>query len=164
MRYYSFVSPIKGRQPTTRGVIESILFDFLDSPKPEVLAISGKWGVGKTYTVQSIVSEYSGKGSLSRYSYVSAFGVRSIGDLRSTILIKTRPLPVQKDKLGKALERTETIFARGRGKAIGDAFKGLSEKIPYVGKPVTVLLETIATSLINRTVVCIDDIERLAGR
>nr|WP_162175066.1 hypothetical protein [Paraburkholderia mimosarum] len=101
---------------------------------------------------------------MSRYSYVSAFGVRSIGDLRSTILIKTRPLPVQKDKLGKALERTETIFARGRGKAIGDAFKGLSEKIPYVGKPVTVLLETIATSLINRTVVCIDDIERLAGR
>lgn len=147
----------------TRGVIESVIADFLDSQDPEVLAISGRWGVGKTYALQSIVNWYAGTGSLGRYSYVSAFGVKSVGDLRSAILIKTRPLPVPKDGLATAIGRTETVLSRGRGKAIWDTIKALSDKIPYFGKPVTILLETIATSLISKTVVCIDDIERLGS-
>ncbi|MCK4155235.1 KAP family NTPase [Ralstonia pseudosolanacearum] len=147
----------------TRGVIESVIADFLDSQDAEVLAISGRWGVGKTYALQSIVNRYAGTGSLGRYSYVSAFGVKSIGDLRSAILIKTRPLPVPKDGLAIAIGRTETAFSKGRGKAIWEAIRALTDRIPYVGKPVTVLLETIATSLINKTVVCIDDIERLGS-
>ena len=39
----------------TRAVIESVVNEFLDSKEPEVLAISGKWGVGKTYALQAMV-------------------------------------------------------------------------------------------------------------
>jgi hypothetical protein len=147
----------------TRAVIESVINEFLDSAKPEVLAISGKWGVGKTFALQSLVQSYAGKGSLGRYSYVSAFGAKSIGDLRSMILIKTRHFPVQRDKLGKVVEETEHVLSKGRGHAIWKTITTLSEKIPYGGKQVTVLLETIAVSLINKTIIIIDDVERLGS-
>ncbi|MGF6479469.1 P-loop NTPase fold protein [Paraburkholderia sp. JPY419] len=147
----------------TRAVIEGVINEFLDSTKPEVLAISGKWGVGKTFALQSLVQSYAGSESLKRYSYVSAFGAKSIGDLRSMILIKTRRFPVHRDKLGKVVDGTEHVLAKGRGHAIWKTITTLSEKIPYGGKQVTVLLETIAVSLISKTVICIDDIERLGS-
>jgi hypothetical protein len=147
----------------TRAVIESVIDEFLDSKKPEVLAISGKWGVGKTYALRKMVREYDGKDSLAWYSYVSAFGAKSIGDLRSMILVKTRPFPVKKRKVGNAVEEVEAAFAKGRGGAIYRAAMTALEKLPYGGKHVTVLLETIATSLIRNTVICIDDIERLGS-
>ncbi|MCA7941719.1 P-loop NTPase fold protein [Burkholderia cepacia] len=145
----------------TRAVIESVINEFLDSKKPEVLAISGKWGVGKTYALKEMVKAYKGENSLAWYSYVSAFGAKSIGDLRSMILVKARPFPVKKGRVGDAVEEAEALFAKGRGGAIYKAAMALLERVPYGGKHVTVLLETVATSLIRKTVVCIDDIERL---
>ncbi|WP_354681949.1 P-loop NTPase fold protein [Cupriavidus necator] len=147
----------------TRAVIERVISEFLDSKKPEVLAISGKWGVGKTYALKEMVRAYNGENALAWYSYVSVFGAKSIGDLRSMILVKTRPFPVNKDRVGDAVEEAESLFAKGRGGAIYKAIMALLEKIPYGGKHITVLLETIATSLIRKTVVCIDDIERLGS-
>ncbi|MFM0303195.1 hypothetical protein PQQ99_24050 [Paraburkholderia sediminicola] len=147
----------------TRTVIESVINEFLDSKKPEVLAISGQWGVGKTYALREMVRDYDGGNSLAWYSYISVFGAKSIGDVRSMILVKIRPFPVKKSKVGEAIEETEAIFAKGRGGAFYKAAMAWLEKVPYGGKHVTVLLETVATSLIRKTVVCIDDIERLGS-
>ncbi|WP_155625710.1 P-loop NTPase fold protein [Burkholderia vietnamiensis] len=144
-------------------MIERVINEFLDSKNPEVLAISGKWGVGKTYALQEMVRAYKGANSLAWYSYVSAFGAKSIGDLRSMILVKTRPFPVKNGRVGDAVEEAEVLFAKGRGGAIYKAAMAFLEKVPYGGKHVTVLLETVATSLIRKTVVCIDDIERLGS-
>jgi hypothetical protein len=77
------------------------------------------------------------------------------------ILVKTRPFPVKKGRVGDAVDETEALFAKGRGGAIYKTIMAVLERVPYGGKHVTVLLETIATSLIHRTIVCIDDIERL---
>lgn len=147
----------------TRAVIESVINEFLESKKPEVLAITGQWGVGKTYTLQKMVRAYEGTNSLAWYSYISAFGARSIGDLRSMILVKTRPFPVKRGRVDEAIEDAEALFAKGRGGAIYKAITALLEKVPYGGKHVTVLLETVATSLIRKTIVCIDDLERLGS-
>jgi hypothetical protein len=147
----------------TRVVIESVINDFLENKKPEVLAISGQWGVGKTYTLQKLVKAYEGKNSLAWYSYISAFGARSIGDLRSMILVKTRSFPVKQNRINEVVEDAEILFAKGRGSAIYKAVTALLEKVPYGGKHVTVLLETVATSLIRKTIVCIDDLERLGS-
>lgn len=65
--------------------------------------------------------------------------------------------------MGDAVEEAEAIFAKGRGGAFYKAVMAMLEKVPYGGKHVTVLLETVATSLIRKTVVCIDDIERLGS-
>ncbi|MDR8397481.1 MULTISPECIES: P-loop NTPase fold protein [Paraburkholderia] len=147
----------------TRAVIESVINEFLDSTTPEVLAISGRWGVGKTYTLQNLFNEYSREGSLTRYAYVSAFGAKSIGELRSMILIKSRRFPVQRDKMGQVVEGAEHVFSKGRGMAFWKAITAASEKIPYGGKQITVLLETVAASLVSKTIICIDDIERLGS-
>jgi hypothetical protein len=125
----------------TRAVIESVIGEFLDSTKPEVLAITGKWGVGKTHALQALVAAYHGEGSLGRYAYVSAFGARSIGDLRSMILIRTRRFPVQRDRLGQTVEGAERLFGKGRGQAIRNAINAISEtpmvesRSPFSSKP-----------------------------
>lgn len=62
----------------TRTVIESVINEFLDSKTSEVLAISGQWGVGKTYTLREMVRDYDGWNSLAWYSYISVFGAKSI--------------------------------------------------------------------------------------
>lgn len=147
----------------TRAVIEKVISEFLDGKEPEVLAINGKWGVGKTYALMEILRTFHGENSLSRYSYVSAFGAKSIGDLRSMILVKTRRLPIKDGVVGDAVEEVEALFSKGRGNAAYKAVTAFFERVPYGGKHVTVLLETIATSLIRKTVVCIDDIERLGA-
>lgn len=147
----------------TRAVIQEVIREFLDGKEPEVLAISGRWGVGKTYALMEMLRAYQGKNSLSRYSYVSAFGAKSIGDLRSLILVKTRKLPIKESAVGDAMKEVEELLSKGRGIASYKALMAFFERVPYGGKHVTVLLETIATSLIRKTVVCIDDIERLGA-
>jgi hypothetical protein len=144
----------------SRSIITSVIKTFLDDPKPEVLAIAGKWGVGKTYTLQEIVRNYSGTTSLKKYSYVSAFGAKSIGDLRSLLLVKSRPFPITtRNKLVE--KKADRWFAKGRGRAISETIREAISHTPYVGKQVTILLETIAASLVTETIICIDDVERL---
>ena len=48
---------------------------FLKDPTPEVLCIRGKWGVGKTYTWESLLKEVGKDVALQSYSYVSLFGL-----------------------------------------------------------------------------------------
>ncbi|MFM0649763.1 hypothetical protein PQR14_36070 [Paraburkholderia bryophila] len=128
-----------------------------------MLAISGRWGVGKTYTLKSLVGDYKGPGSLKRFCYVSAFGAQSIAELRSTIFAKTRPFPILTGEAGDAISEVERTLGKGRLGALWRGLKGMSEALPYGGKHVVIALETIVTSLINRTLICIDDLERLSS-
>ena len=60
---------------------------FLQSDKPEVLCIRGKWGVGKTYNWTKRLGEAQKAGNvvLPRYSYVSLFGINSLEELKQAI-------------------------------------------------------------------------------
>jgi hypothetical protein len=64
---------------------------FLKSPMPEVLCITGKWGVGKTYCwKQTLVQAQSSSAiALNRYAYVSLFGQNSLDDLKYAIFENT---------------------------------------------------------------------------
>ena len=61
---------------TSAEAVKKEIERFLRSPEPEVLCITGAWGVGKTYTWQSILDRVRAKREtgLSRYSYVSLTG------------------------------------------------------------------------------------------
>ena len=63
---------------------------FLKSRKPEVLALKGAWGVGKTYTWDQIVKSHKDSTELKYYCYVSLFGVSSISQLALSIFTTTR--------------------------------------------------------------------------
>src|SRR5689334_10262907 len=72
-------------------VVESEIRRFLSSEEPEVLCISGRWGVGKTFAWNRYLKEAQLQKTiaLKRYSYVSLFGVNSLEELRYSIFENT---------------------------------------------------------------------------
>ncbi|MBN2973151.1 hypothetical protein JW805_14085 [Roseomonas aeriglobus] len=73
------------------AIVRAEIERFLRSPSPEVLCISGRWGVGKTYSWQTFLREEEAAGRLGvdRYAYVSLFGLNNLGELRSAIVENT---------------------------------------------------------------------------
>ena len=71
--------------PTERAQAE--LKRFLSTEDAETLCFSGHWGVGKTYTWQTLLTEATNANEvgLRRYAYVSLFGINSLDDLKLTI-------------------------------------------------------------------------------
>ena len=60
---------------------------LLSTRDPEVVCISGRWGVGKTYAWRDYLKKAQ-EGSniaLKRYSYVSLFGINSLDDLKYSV-------------------------------------------------------------------------------
>ena len=75
----------------TTAIVRAEIERFLQSSAPEVLCISGRWGVGKTYSWQKYLeaAEDTKKVALSRYAYVSLFGLETLDDLRKVIVENT---------------------------------------------------------------------------
>ncbi|WP_336947506.1 P-loop NTPase fold protein [Asaia sp. HN010] len=73
------------------NIVSKEIERFLKSNDPEVLCISGKWGVGKTFAWNKYISKIdrSEQLALKRYAYVSLFGVNSLSDLRCSIVEST---------------------------------------------------------------------------
>lgn len=62
--------------------IKEQLSDFISSTEPEVMAIQGEWGIGKTYTWNTFLKDNKDKVAFNRYSYVSLFGINSLDSLK----------------------------------------------------------------------------------
>ena len=69
------------------SLVKKTIAKFLETDVPEVICITGKWGVGKTYAWKTFLRELSGEKTikLPYYSYVSLFGINSIDEIRQTI-------------------------------------------------------------------------------
>lgn len=76
-------------------VLKNEIMRFLKSSNPEVLCVSGKWGVGKTFCWKAYIAE-AGKSpkniNENQYSYTSLFGVNSLPELKYEIFENTVPL------------------------------------------------------------------------
>jgi Cdc6-like AAA superfamily ATPase len=62
---------------------------FLSSKAPEIIAIKGPWGSGKTYTWNMLLTESKNKINLDHYSYISLFDIDSIKSIKQTIYEQT---------------------------------------------------------------------------
>lgn len=122
---------------------------FLGSPEPEVLCITGSWGVGKTFTWNKYLREFRGKVALSQYSYVSLFGQTSLHDVRLSIVENAEPTnpPKTFSRVADFLERASRSVT-----AIGKHFPGL--------KDYTAVGERIMFAFMPAQIVCLDDLER----
>lgn len=139
---------------------------FLSTAAPEVLSISGRWGVGKTHAWDETLKAKRATTPLRHYAYVSVFGIKSLDALKTTIVQSTVSLE------GKELEPTVESFKEHMSSFEGvwklanevtrKSFLGMSKvatAIPYVGKFAD-LMAPGAALLIRNQIVCIDDIER----
>lgn len=122
---------------------------FLRTAEPEVLCISGAWGVGKTYLWKdALVQVAKVAPPLPDYSYVSLFGVDSLEDLRLAIFANR--VSLAPGRVAKA-----RMWSLSRAKSA----QTLLEQVPKVG-PLFKALGAMYFSSVRGMVVCIDDLER----
>lgn len=142
-------------------VIKDQIFQFLSSDTPEVMAIKGEWGVGKTYSWKKFLLEANSSNGvcLDRYSYVSLFGINSLEAFKYTIFENT----VKKEMIGtEASLETFKSNTTGLIESLGRQSINLFKGVPIV-KSFSPAIETISFLSLNSTLICIDDLERKGG-
>jgi hypothetical protein len=139
-------------------VIKDQIFQFLSSEQPEVMAVKGEWGVGKTFSWKKFLKEAcdGNKVSLERYSYVSLFGINSLEAFKYTIFENV----INKEIIGteaslETFKSNTASLIESFGRQSFSFFKGA----PIV-KSFGPAIETISFLSLSKTLICIDDIER----
>lgn len=139
-------------------VIKDQVFHFLSSDQPEVMAIKGEWGVGKTFSWKKFLKEASSinKVKLERYSYVSLFGINSLEAFKYTIFENV----VKREIIGteasiETFKNNTASLIESLGRHSFSLFKGA----PII-KSFSPAIETISFLSLNYTLICIDDLER----
>ncbi|MFL0992995.1 hypothetical protein ACJO1Z_09115 [Vibrio parahaemolyticus] len=132
-------------------LVQEQMFKFLVSDKPEVLAIKGAWGLGKTYCWNEFIELKKYDCALKSYSYVSLFGANSLNDIKQLTFLNT----IDTKNIG------ESPNIKGYSRKIADFIK--DTKIPYVSKYVGgigSLIDSVSQLAMSRTIICFDDLER----
>lgn len=160
----------------SRANAEKILVNFLNDENLKVLAIKGKWGVGKTHLVQNVLEQSSGK----QFYYSSMFGVSSLEQLKGQILVNiNKPnineLNTQKNWHQLIFETIKNPFqsflswlSRNSSQVskipkIDDLSLLGSIKVPLSGAVISIggdLLLNYLFSMTKNSIICIDDLER----
>ncbi|MFM0647262.1 P-loop NTPase fold protein [Paraburkholderia bryophila] len=136
--------------------VQEVITSFINSTEPEVLAVSGPWGIGKTFAIRNIISKYKGTGSLPTFAYVSAFGAQSLAGIRSAIMTAQRGLPISEENV---LSTRDQIASRV---PIREIWNQLRDVNLFGIKHIVVAAETLAGALVRDTLVVLDDVERLS--
>lgn len=142
--------------------IINVVKDYLTRETNNALLITGKWGVGKTYFFNNILSQEIKKTSIkgnasSTYTpiRVSLFGVTNIDDLERRIVAPVRALLINGViELGeKALNYFLSFI--GLGGFFPESFSKLIDEFKATNND-------IIKSKANNLVICFDDLERIS--
>lgn len=140
--------------------IKAVSKEFISTSQPEVMAIRGSWGVGKSYLWKEIVNENKNNAALESYCYVSLFGIESLSDLRAEIVAKVVPFKSIGKKLdAKQLNEDWRDWINRGARHLKKLAKAL-EGLPFANN-VSIAFDTLAPHLIYQTVICLDDFERM---
>ncbi|MFM5860846.1 hypothetical protein ACET53_16430 [Aeromonas veronii] len=139
-------------------VIKEQIFHFLSTEQPEVMAIKGEWGVGKTFSWKKFLEEANSGGiiKLDRYSYVSLFGINSLDAFKYTIFENV----IKREIIGtdasiETFKNNTTSLIESIGRNSFSFFKGA----PII-KSFTPAIEAISFLSLSNIIICIDDLER----
>ena len=141
---------------TSTALVQGELRRFLELADPEVLCVTGDWGVGKTYTWQRILDETKTQKSnaLARYSYASLFGINSLEGLKLALFENLEFLDAPPaTKVEESIHGVKTLAALSKKPG------GVASALPYVGTALT-KAGPLFFSLIRNQIICIDDLER----
>lgn len=125
------------------------------------LCLSGKWGVGKTYTWNTLLEEAFDNNTVNpkQYAYVSLFGLESLADVRRSLFENTKgaaafksvePLEVTVNNISNCLSH---LVSKWRAAA------GFIRGIPIVAN-YSDLAEKVGFLSVRNQIVCFDDLER----
>lgn len=132
-------------------LVKQQIHKFLITKEPEVLAIKGDWGVGKTHFWDKYIEEFKEECALKSYSYVSLFGINSIDALKQSAFLNSIDT--------KSIGQNKNLKAQVRFWA--DKLK--SVKVPILSKYIGGIGEafsSISQLALTDTIICFDDLER----
>jgi KAP family P-loop domain len=138
-------------------IIEDQIKKFLADDTPGVLAICGKWGVGKTYFWNKTIRELSASEEtfkLPKYGYVSLFGIVSLAGLKSEIFTAI----TDREMIGKGLDVQS--LQENTLSAVKSAVRKLPKLAELVLPNSSSVAESVCFASIQNAVICIDDLER----
>lgn len=153
------------------SAIKAAILDAIASDSIGVIGLVGKWGVGKTFLVKSLIQESRAQIAVhyEKYCYVSLFGFRSLQEVRAAIVAETAPLnpsatstPAgEKSPLEKATDQLRSNWATWSVN-FGGRFSRL------FGNRGKEALDTIVDVLdfarTRNVLICLDDLERTADQ
>jgi hypothetical protein len=142
----------------TLKIVKSEIARFLAAREPEVIALKGAWGIGKTYSWKKLISDISKTMDLPthRYSYVSLFGVNSLQDFKFLLFQQSVPNNIIGREASISSFRDNVI---GFSESLGRKGFRWFAKLP-VFKDFSPELHSLAFLSLKNTLVCIDDLER----
>lgn len=139
--------------------VEAKISEFLSTTTPEVMAVKGAWGVGKTFTWNKLsLQAKNGKQiALKKYSYVSLFGINSLENFKSAIFENL----ISTDLIGTVanIETLKNNYSNEVLKALGKKTWSLFEGVPLL-KGFSSTINSFSFLSIKDTIICIDDMER----
>jgi hypothetical protein len=142
---------------TTTAAVQAEIERFLRSEDPEVLCVTGDWGVGKTFNWQTTLDRLrtAKQVGLGRYSYVSLFGINSLEAFKQSLFENLEfVLPEGEAAFDRIRARGNQLFQQGK-KAVGAL-----AAVPKVGDAITKLSSPFLFSSIRNQIICVDDLER----
>lgn len=158
----NILNNIYGVSQMSIEVIKQQIQKFLIDGTPEVLAIKGAWGIGKTYSWKKFLGEAKANKMiiLDRYAYVSLFGVNSLDSLKQTIF----ECVINKDLIGtepslETFKANITAVSSSFGRKTLDFFSS----IPLI-KNFASTIDSLSFLSLSKTLICIDDIERRSSK
>ncbi len=133
---------------------------FLASAKAEVLCVTGKWGVGKTYAWQESLQAAGGQGkvALKRYAYVSLFGQNSLDDVRYALFESTVPI----DRIAGDIDVETITTSLNRIEEAGRRSVSFLKVIPALNSYLSNANRSFFL-FVREQIICFDDLER-AGK
>lgn len=148
----------KGRCSLSTEMVEKEILEFLSTDDPEVLCLSGRWGVGKTFAWNKYAQHASRANLIAfgRYAYVSLFGIGSLDELKYSIFQNT----IQASQIG--IEPSLDTLRSNTGataEKLGRKSIWFFEHLPLVKNYVAGLGPVWFLS-VSKTIICLDDIER----
>ncbi len=140
-------------------LVRKAIGSFLASNRPEVMCVTGKWGVGKTYSwklfLQTAKEKPNGFG-LPKYAYVSLFGLSSLDNLKTAIFessIGAKDIGIEPSL---ASLKTNTLAVAN---SLGRQSLSFLERLPWA-KNFADALNAVSFLSVTDTLVCLDDLER----
>ena len=144
------------------AMVETALLEFLETPEPRVVALSGKWGLGKTYFWRQLLKQrHSGAHDNRQYAYLSLFGMPDLQALKDALFVNAKTLKsLREETLSPPLGIAEQIGVfSGKLKTVLRSGTQMLERLPKV-KDFGPLIQSAAFLTVSEYVVCVDDLER----